>query len=121
VGFCFGGRQSFNQAAGGLGLAGVIGFYGRVAEREPGDEDAPVHRATDYACPVLGLFGGADPAITAEDVEAFHRALDGAGVPNEIVAYEGAPHSFFDRSFEQYRTECDDAWTRILRFVQPTA
>jgi carboxymethylenebutenolidase len=28
VGFCFGGRHSFNQAARGHGLAGVIGFYG---------------------------------------------------------------------------------------------
>jgi hypothetical protein len=31
----FGGRISFNQAASGQGLAGVVGFYGRVAEQEP--------------------------------------------------------------------------------------
>ena len=35
VGFCFGGTNSFNQAAKGHGLAGVIGFYGKV--RDPGD------------------------------------------------------------------------------------
>lgn len=120
VGFCFGGKKSFNQAARGHGLAGVVGFYGRVAQQAPDDPEAPVLLARDYTCPVLGLFGGADPAISAEDVEAFRRALDDAGVPHEIVAYEGAPHSFFDRSFEQYRAECDDAWTRILRFVRPT-
>src|SRR6266487_1399984 len=28
VGFCFGGRHSFNQAVQDIGLAGVIGFYG---------------------------------------------------------------------------------------------
>jgi carboxymethylenebutenolidase len=34
-----------------------------------------------------------------------------------MVVYDGAPHSFFDRKFEQYREACDDAWLRILRFV----
>src|SRR5436190_8777179 len=71
VGFCFGGRGSFNQAARGHGLSGVIGFYGRVGEREPGDADAPVLQAKSYACPLLGLFGGADPAISAGDVAVF--------------------------------------------------
>jgi carboxymethylenebutenolidase len=118
VGFCFGGGASFNQAARGHGLGGVIGFYGRVGEREPGDADAPVHRVKEYACPVLGLFGGDDPGIPREDVESFRRALDGAGVQNEVVLYEGAPHSFFDRAYERYRKESDDAWTRILRFIE---
>jgi carboxymethylenebutenolidase len=118
VGFCFGGRNSFNQAGAGHGLSGVIGFYGRVAEREAGDADAPVVLAASYRCPVLGLFGGSDPSITSEDVRAFGRALDAAGVQHELVTYPGAPHSFFDRTFAQYREECDDAWRRILGFVQ---
>lgn len=118
VGFCFGGRNSFNQAARGHGLAGVIGFYGRVAEQEPGDATAPTFLAKDFECPVLGLFGGADPSITADDVDAFRRALDSAGIKHEIVVYEGLPHSFFDRTFAQYREECDDAWRRVLGFIQ---
>ncbi len=118
VGFCFGGRNSFNQAARGHGLAGVIGFYGRVAEREPGDADAPVLLAKSYESPVLGLFGVADPSITPKDLQAFRQALDSTGVENEVVAYDGAPHSFFDRSFAQYQEECDDAWRRVLGFIQ---
>jgi carboxymethylenebutenolidase len=118
VGFCFGGRNSFNQAAQGHGLAGVIGFYGRVAERAPSDTDAPVLLAKSYACPVLGLFGGADQGIPKEDVEAFRQALDAAGVPNELVVYEGAPHSFFDRTYDRFRDACDDAWRRVLGFIQ---
>jgi len=117
VGFCFGGRLSFNLAAGGHGLAGVIGFYGRVAEREPGDAAAPIRLAGSYDCPVLGLFGGADESITAADVEAFRAALDAAGVANVLVVYDRAPHSFFDRTFAQHRAACDDAWRRVLRFV----
>lgn len=117
VGFCFGGRASFNQAARSHGLAGVIGFYGRVGEREPGDSEAPVLLAKGYECPVLGLFGGADASIPAEDIEAFRQTMDSAGVRSEIVVYDGAPHSFFDRGFDQFRNECDDAWRRILAFV----
>src|SRR5438034_4751395 len=59
VGFCFGGRNSFNQAAEGHGVDGVIGFYGRVAPGDAADTNAPILRAGAYACPVLGLFGGA--------------------------------------------------------------
>jgi carboxymethylenebutenolidase len=118
VGFCFGGRQSFNQAAQNHGLAGVIGFYGTVSARAPyPEETAPIRLAPKYGCSILGLFGGADQAISTDDVERFRQALDDAGVPNEIVVYDGAPHSFFDRKFDQFREACDDAWRRVLRFV----
>ncbi len=118
VGFCFGGRNSFNQATRGHGLAGVIGFYGRVAPNDDEDATAPTFLAPGYAAPVLGLFGGADQSITHTHVQAFERALDEAGVNNELVIYEGAPHSFFDRTFSRYSKECDDAWNRVLRFIQ---
>jgi carboxymethylenebutenolidase len=117
VGFCFGGRNSFNQAARDHGLAGVIGFYGVVQQRDPDDANAPSLLAPEFRCKVLGLFGGADQAIGAEDVDGFRSALEDAGVENEIVTYEGAPHSFFDRRFEEHREASDDAWHRMLRFV----
>jgi carboxymethylenebutenolidase len=117
VGFCMGGRISFNQAWRDHGLAGVIGFYGGPQGRGPDDETAPIKLASQYRCPVLGLFGGADENIPTEAVDAFRNALDGAGVPNEIVVYDGAPHSFFDRRFEEHRDACDDAWRRMLAFI----
>lgn len=117
VGFCFGGRHSFNQAARGHGLSGVIGFYGGVAPQDADDKGSPTQLAPRYECPVLGLFAGTDQRITASDVGAFEAALDAAGVRNEIVTYQGAPHSFFDRAFAEHREACDDAWRRILAFV----
>ena len=117
VGFCFGGRASFNQAVQDHGLAGVIGFYGVVQQRGPDDADAPILRVGNYRCPVLGLFGGADRAVPREEVGRFGRALDEAGVKNDIVVYDGAPHSFFDRSFDEHRDACEDAWRRMLAFV----
>ena len=116
VGFCRGGRISFAQAA-EQELDGVIGFYGWPMGSGPDDPQAPIVLAPSYRCPVLGLFGGADKGIPVEDVDAFRQALEEAGVPNEIVVYEGAPHSFFDRAFEEHRDACDDAWRRVLAFV----
>ena len=118
VGFCFGGRNSFNQAARGHGLSGVIGFYGSVVPRNEEDIDAPIDKVASFECPVLGLFGGADQMITADGIEAFGTALDDAGVANELKIYDGAPHSFFDRAFDQFAADCDDAWTRILSFIR---
>jgi carboxymethylenebutenolidase len=117
VGFCLGGRHSFNQAAGDHGLEGVIGFYGYPQPFGPDDDDAPVRRAGSYACRVLGLFGGADPDISIDDVAGFREALDAAGVSNELVVEEGATHSFFDRRASEFAAASDDAWRRILRFV----
>lgn len=117
LGFCFGGRASFNQAGKGHGLAGVVGFYGRVGAASADDEQAPINLAPTYDCKVLGLFGGADPSIPIGDIELFDKTLESLGVEHEIKVYEGAPHSFFDRSFEEFKDECDDAWRRVLSFI----
>ena len=39
-------------------------------------------------------------------------ALADAGVEHEIVTYDGAPHSFFDRRHEQHAEASEDAWQR---------
>lgn len=117
VGFCFGGRASFNQAVEDHGLKGVIGFYGPPGPRNENDTGAPIFRVKEFKVPVLGLFGGADPGIPADRVEEFGKALDNENVKNEMHIYDGAPHSFFDRAFAQFADECDDAWKRILNFL----
>jgi carboxymethylenebutenolidase len=117
VGFCFGGRNSWLAAASGHGLAGAIGFYGRPgpgADGSPG----PTQRASELAAPILGLMGGDDPGIPVEEAEAFDRALDSAGVEHEIVIYPGAPHSFFDRKYEEFAAASEDAWSRVLAFLE---
>jgi carboxymethylenebutenolidase len=66
---------------------------------------------------VLGLFGGADEAIPAEQIEEFDSALSASGTGHEIHVYPGAPHSFFDRKQEEFAMESEDAWRRILGFL----
>jgi carboxymethylenebutenolidase len=117
VGFCFGGTQSFLAATNEeLALDGVIGFYGSLNPERWG-EYSPIHRAREMRGPVLGLYGGADEGIPPEQVEAFERNLAGAGVEYEIVTYAGAPHSFFDRRYEEHAHACEDAWRRMLAFL----
>jgi carboxymethylenebutenolidase len=121
VGFCFGGSQSFAAATSPeLDLAGAVGFYGRLVPAREG-APAPIESAPATRCPLLGLFGGADEAIPPEDVEAFERALARSGAEHEIVTYPGAPHSFFDRSYTEHAEASEDAWRRVLGFVQKTA
>jgi len=116
VGFCFGGRNAWLAAADGHGLAGAIGFYGRPGPGRDGSP-GPTQRAAELQAPILALMGGADEGIPVEDVQTFERALDEAGVEHEIAIYDGAPHSFFDRKFEQFADASDDAWQRVLAFV----
>lgn len=117
IGFCFGGRHSWLAAAAGHGLAGAIGFYGRPGPGQDGSP-GPAERAAEFEAPILALMGGADEGIPVDDVKAFERALVEAGVEHEIRIYEGAPHSFFDRKFEQHAEASEDAWLRVLGFVE---
>jgi carboxymethylenebutenolidase len=117
VGFCFGGRNSWFAAADQDGLAGAIGFYGRPGEGRDGSR-GPAQRASELKAPILALQAGDDQNIRAEDNEAFEQALRDAGADYELVTYDGAPHSFFDRRQENFAPESDDAWNRVLAFIE---
>ncbi|MGE0601153.1 MAG: dienelactone hydrolase family protein [Dehalococcoidia bacterium] len=125
VGFCFGGSSSWFQSSAGHGLKGAIGFYGHpsrviqsmVSPDAGKDIPTPLSRAGEMKAPILGLQAGADQMITQADTDAFKAALDKAGVPNDFKTYEGAPHSFFDRSFKEHADASADAWDRIQAFI----
>jgi carboxymethylenebutenolidase len=109
IGFCFGGGHSWRLSADLAGLAGSIGFYGRPALAE-----GVVGRAH---APLLLLVAGADAQIPVVDVEEFAESVRASGGEAEIVVYDGAPHSFFDRSFDEYSEACDNAWHRVREFI----
>jgi carboxymethylenebutenolidase len=116
VGFCLGGRFSWLAAADRHGLAGAIGFYGRPGLSSDGAPGAQ-QRAAELEAPILALMGGADQAITQDDVAAFEAALTESGVEHEVITYPGAPHSFFDRKQEEFADASADAWRRVLDFM----
>ena len=110
VGFCFGGSSSWAAAASGHGLAGAVGFYGRPVRM--------IELVPTLEAPILALQGGADQAIRHEDNVEFEGALREAGKDYELIEYEGAPHSFFDRKQEEFQEASDDAWRRTLEFIE---
>jgi carboxymethylenebutenolidase len=109
IGFCFGGSNSWNAAASGHGLKGAIGYYGRPARF--------LENAARVEAPLLILQGGADQAITHEDNLELERALQEHGKEFELIEYDGAPHSFFDRKQEEFKEASDDSWRRVLEFM----
>ncbi|MCP2164908.1 dienelactone hydrolase family protein [Goodfellowiella coeruleoviolacea] len=109
VGFCFGGSQSWRLSASDLDLAGVIGFYGK-----PELVDDVVD---DFGKPLLLLIAGADVATPQAEFRQLADRLSAAGKDFAMHVYDGAPHSFFDRSFGDWRDACADAWRRILDFT----
>ncbi|MEI7773079.1 MAG: dienelactone hydrolase family protein, partial [Chloroflexales bacterium] len=117
VGFCMGGTMSFRCATlDDLNLAGAIGFYAGLS-RDIGGYGTMLERAKDLKAPALGLFGGDDPGIPADQIAAFDAALDESGVEHTVITYPGAPHSFFDRRAADFADASDDAWQQVLGFI----
>jgi carboxymethylenebutenolidase len=108
VGFCMGGAVSWGQSASADDLAGCIGFYGapsRVTSRIP-----------RMKSPLLILAAGQD-FTPVEEVEKFAEDVRAAGTEAELHVYPDAPHSYFDRGFDEHADACADSWRRILDFV----
>lgn len=119
VGFCFGGSHSYLASA-NLSLAptATVSFYGGLDETRLGVFPRPATEAPKLTGPLLGIFGGADPSIPPELVEELDLALTHSHIDHEFVTYPDAPHSFFDRAYQSHEAECNDAWSRVLRFVR---
>lgn len=117
VGFCFGGTQAYLAATNPeLDRQGTVAFYGGLNGTRFGIPSPP-DLADQMRGPILGLFGGADQGIPTAAVDGFDAGLAAAGVDHEFVVYAGAPHSFFDRKYDEYAEACDDAWVRLLGFL----
>ena len=119
VGFCFGGRHAWlataerPRARRRSRLLRVDRASGTASRGRP-------QRAAELV--------GADPraagAATTQSILPEHNAAFDAGaarppgVEHELVVYDGAPHSFFDRRFEEHADASADAWERTLAFIE---
>jgi carboxymethylenebutenolidase len=117
LGFCFGGTQSLLASTNrDLPLDAYVAFYGGL-NGAPLGIPSPPDVADQMQGPILGLYGGDDPNIPEDMIKAFEAKLNDAGVENDITIYPGAPHSFFDRSFDEHADACEDAWRRVISFL----
>ncbi len=118
LGFCMGGSATLlTGTEPDLGLAGLIPFYAGIQRTPYPDKGSALDNADQVRYPVLGLFGGADQGIPVELVHQLDEKLDPTGIEHNIVIYEGAPHSFFDRRATEFADASADAWKRVLDFM----
>jgi len=84
IGFCFGGRMSFELAAAEPGLAAAVVFYG-IGPREEAIEE--------IRCPVLGVYGALDEHVT-KDVPRVERSMARHAKVFEPHVFDRTGHAF---------------------------
>lgn len=84
IGFCWGGRMSFQLATAEPDLAAAVVFYGL------GPREEEVER---IACPVMGIYGALDEFIT-KDVPRVERAMARHGKAFEPHTFDRTGHAF---------------------------
>ena len=95
IGYCFGGGVVLEMARSGLDLKGVASFHGSLG----GGSTAQPHVVKAR---VLVLNGADDKFVPAEQIEAFKKEMEAAGVNYKLVNYPGALHSFTNPDADEY-------------------
>jgi carboxymethylenebutenolidase len=120
TGFCWGGRQVWLYAAHNPSLKAGVAWYGPLQiPKSANDPVNPPEVVTQMNAPVLGLYGGADQNITADQVEAMRAAIKSAGKSSEIIVYPDTPHAFNADYRPSYRPKAaKDGWARMLAWFK---
>lgn len=115
TGFCWGGRIVWLYAAHEPKLKAGVAWYGKLTG--PKTAMQPQHVldvAKQLKAPVLGLYGGQDPSIPPDQIEALRTALREANSASQVLVYPGAPHAFYADYRPSYRAEAaEDGWQRL--------
>jgi len=121
IGYCFGGGVVLEMARSGADLKGVASFHGSLGTANPAQPKVVMAR-------VLVLNGADDKFITAEQIEAFKKEMEAAGVNYKFINYPGALHSFTNPEADAtakrfnmavgYNAAADQAsWTELQTFL----
>ena len=118
TGFCWGGGatwlccEQFSEFKAGVAWYGPLkaGAYPRTP---------PIVMVMDLKAPVLGLYGGQDKGISAQDVEDMRAAIKANGGRAEIIVYPDAQHGFLADYRPSFNAEAaKDGWARMLAFFR---
>jgi carboxymethylenebutenolidase len=115
MGWCFGGGIALSYAIGGAQHNATAIFYGSL-DTDPA-ELARIHH------PIYGTFAGQDQGIPPDQVRRFAAVLDSLGIPNDIHIYDPVNHGFWlwvDRDPATAQAPAEDAWRRLVRYLQQT-
>ena len=87
IGYCFGGGVVLHMARIGTDLRAITSFHGGIQPITPAEKNK-------VKAFLLVCNGADDPFVTPEQINAFKKEMDSAGVQYEFINYEGAKHSF---------------------------
>ena len=87
IGYCFGGTTVLEMGRAGLPLAGIASFHGGLANPSPQD-------AKNIKAKVLVMHGALDTFVSPEEVAAFQKEMNEAGIDYQFISYSGAVHAF---------------------------
>jgi carboxymethylenebutenolidase len=108
IGFCFGGRMSFELAAAEGALGAAVVFYGA------GPREAGIER---IACPVMGVYGALDEYVT-KDVPRVERAMSRHGKTFEPHTFDRTGHAFARPGSKAYHeANAAAAWSLADAFL----
>lgn len=116
TGFCRGGRTTWMYDAHNPKVKAAVAWYGPVAAPTNAIQPKnPLDIAANLNAPLLGLYGGKDPSIKAEDIQAAAAKAKAAGKTVEIVIYPEAGHGFHADYRPSYNAAAaTDGWKRAL-------
>lgn len=115
MGWCFGGGIALSYGLGGAQHDGTAIFYGRLL--------ADPESLATLSHEVYGTFAELDRGIPPEAVEEFVRALDEAGIENDVHVYDHVQHGFWlrvDGDPDVRGEPALDAWTRLKAYLERT-
>ena len=122
IGYCFGGGIVLEMARRGHDLAGAVSFHGSLGTQAPAKPGAVKAR-------VLVLNGAADPFVKPDQIDAFKKEMQAAGVTYAFIDYPGAVHAFTNPAATEngkkfnlplaYDADADKkSWAEMQRFLQ---
>jgi carboxymethylenebutenolidase len=127
TGFCWGGRWAWLYAA-HRQINAAVAWYGIIDGVASGAyPDAttfprhPADLAQDLRTPILGLYGGQDPAIPLETITVLQDRLAErpGGVDADIVVFPEAGHAFFADYRQSYHPpSATEAWPLALKWMR---
>jgi carboxymethylenebutenolidase len=106
LGICFGGPFAL-EAASTFPASGVVTWHGTYLEGILG-------RAADIRCPVRLHFGGVDPFVPLDVVQAARSAF-GAHPDARIIVHDGATHGYSHRNAPSYDAPAERAGMGAVR------
>jgi dienelactone hydrolase len=121
IGYCMGGGMALQMARAGKDLQAVVSFHATL------DTDSPARKG-DVKADLLVLTGGADPFVPSEQVAAFRKEMEAAGVDYRVHVYPEAKHGFtnpaadklgekFDLPLAYNEAADQDSWKRMKRLL----